>query len=62
MDIISEGDINQGTIVELNAKPDVLWARRVSPEFNQKFRSEIIDATTATTKEPEKKIDRSFDN
>lgn len=62
LDIISEGDINQGTIVELNAKPDVLWARRVSPEFNQKFRSEIIDATTATTKEPEKKIDRSFDN
>ncbi|RAL55546.1 hypothetical protein BSK20_04250 [SR1 bacterium human oral taxon HOT-345] len=61
LDIISEGAIHEGSIIELNAKPDVLWARKISPEFNTKFWSKIIDATTGTKDKVIKKNDSSFD-
>ena len=61
LDIISEWAIHEGSIIELNAKPDVLWARKISPEFNTKFWSKIIDATTGTKDKVIKKNDSSFD-
>lgn len=62
LDIISEWPIHQWKIIELNAKPDVLWARKVSPSFNETFWSKIIDSVAGIKEErTEKKSDFSFD-
>ena len=46
LDIISKWEIKDGTIIEINAKPDVLRARKVSPRFNKEFWPKAVDYIT----------------
>lgn len=53
IDIISNWNINDGYIIEINWKPDVLYAKNISKKFNDTFFSKVIDKITW---EPFKKL------
>lgn len=64
LDIKSGTEIHKWTILEINAKPDVLWARRLSTEFNMQFPWKVIDAIqgiSGKSKKSKEVKDLSFD-
>ncbi len=55
IDIITSGEISAWTVIEINAKPDVLWARKISPTFNELFWKKLTDYILKNTSEEEQK-------
>ena len=51
MDIITNGKIRDWTIIELNSKPDVLWARKISKWFDDILWKKVLESILSSHKD-----------
>lgn len=62
IDIISNWDIHQWNIIEINGKPDILYARHISKTFHDIFFSKGIDLLTWESFKKSSEIENFFYN